>query len=245
MKTIRRHPLALLLALTAALLCLLWLWQPNEQVGGTVFAAPVSLAAPPAIPELTPDVPRFAALPMALIPGGFRSVEDLNGRLAADPVLRAFYGSCVEGRVSAFQTTADRMLYVSFRRGDVIKFASKPRVVPAGSWALARCGKVVLMACGNLTSMMPPAGPTEDVPADALETPARPGQEAPTALVATPSVLAPAAAPPALAAAEIPQPQVASHNWHIFPVPVWISDRDSPPVPREVCDSVERDCSTF
>jgi membrane-associated protease RseP (regulator of RpoE activity) len=111
----------------------------------------------------------FRPLNLALIPGGITSVEEFRQRVAEDPTLNSFFGSCDVG--ASFQPLPDDILaFIAFRRGQEIKWTRRPLLVHKGEFVLTFCGKTVLARCGNLISWTP-MQPSEDVPPSLLETP--------------------------------------------------------------------------
>ena len=111
----------------------------------------------------------FRPLNLALIPGGINSVEDFVKRVAADPTLSSFFGSCnVNATIQPLPQ--DILVFIAFRRGQEIKWTRRPLLVHKGEYVLTFCGKTVLARCGNLISWSP-MQPSEDVPPSLLETP--------------------------------------------------------------------------
>jgi hypothetical protein len=111
----------------------------------------------------------FRPLNLALIPGGITSVEEFLQRVAEDPTLNSFFGSCdVEATIQPLPD--DILVFIAFRRGQEIKWARRPLLVHKGEYVLTFCGKTVLARCGNLISWTP-MQPSEDVPPSLLEAP--------------------------------------------------------------------------
>ena len=111
----------------------------------------------------------FRPLNLALIPGGITSVEEFLQRVAEDPTLNSFFGSCdVEATIQPLPD--DILVFIAFRRGQEIKWTRRPLLVHKGEYVLTFCGKTVLARCGNLISWTP-MQPSEDVPPSLLETP--------------------------------------------------------------------------
>jgi hypothetical protein len=125
-------------------------------------------AAAPTQPQVVPA--SFRPLNMALIRGGFTSAEQFYQRVQADPVLRSFYGTCTDPAATLKPISDDLLVFVTFRRGDTIKWASKPLLIHQGEYVYTFCGKTVLARCGNLISWSPKQ-PSEDVPPSLLEIP--------------------------------------------------------------------------
>jgi hypothetical protein len=111
----------------------------------------------------------FRPLNLALIPGGITSVEEFLQRVAEDPTLNSFFGSCdVEATIQPLPD--DILVFIAFRRGQEIKWTRRPLLVHKGEYVLTFCGKTVLARCGNLISWTP-MQPSEDVPPSLLEAP--------------------------------------------------------------------------
>lgn len=117
----------------------------------------------------------FRPLNLALIPGGITSVQQFRERVAEDPTLNSFFGSC-EVEPTLQPLPEDIMVFIAFRRGEEIKWARRPLLVHKGEYVLTFCGKTVLARCGNMISWSP-MQPSEDVPPSLLETPV---EETPT-----------------------------------------------------------------
>lgn len=121
---------------------------------------------PPAVSVINVS---FRPLNLALIPGGITSVEEFLQRIAEDPTLNSFFGSCdVEATIQPLPD--DILVFIAFRRGQEIKWARRPLLVHKGEYVLTFCGKTVLARCGNLISWTP-MQPSEDVPPSFLEAP--------------------------------------------------------------------------
>ena len=117
----------------------------------------------------------FRPLNLALIPGGITSVQEFRQRVAEDPTLNSFFGSC-EVEPTLQPLPEDIMVFIAFRRGEEIKWARRPLLVHKGEYVLTFCGKTVLARCGNMISWSP-MQPSEDVRPSLLETPV---EETPT-----------------------------------------------------------------
>jgi hypothetical protein len=115
----------------------------------------------------------YRPLNLALIPGGITSVGEFLQRVAEDPTLNSFFGSCdVEASIEPLPD--DMLVFVAFRRGQEIKWTRRPLLVHKGEYVLTFCGKTVLARCGNLISWTP-MQPSEDVPPSLLEEPVEEG----------------------------------------------------------------------
>ena len=139
----------------------------QEQIGTKASGTAVEQhKEPPAVSVIHVS---FRPLNLALIPGGITSVEEFRQRVAEDPTLNSFFGSCDVG--ASFQPLPDDILaFIAFRRGQEIKWTRRPLLVHKGEFVLTFCGKTVLARCGNLISWTP-MQPSEDVPPSLLETP--------------------------------------------------------------------------
>jgi hypothetical protein len=139
----------------------------QEQTGTTAPRTAVKQhTKPPAVSVINVS---FRPLNLALIPGGITSVEEFLQRVAEDPTLNSFFGSCdVEATIQPLPD--DILVFIAFRRGQEIKWARRPLLVHKGEYVLTFCGKTVLARCGNLISWTP-MQPSEDVPPSFLEAP--------------------------------------------------------------------------
>ena len=139
----------------------------HEQTGTTAPRTAVEQhTKPPAVSVIHVS---FRPLNLALIPGGITSVEEFLQRVAEDPTLNSFFGSCdVEATIQPLPD--DILVFMAFRRGQEIKWARRPLLIHKGEYVLTFCGKTVLARCGNLISWTP-MQPSEDVPPSLLEAP--------------------------------------------------------------------------
>ena len=171
MKTNVTVTLLVLLTLFFALLNLGGFSKHNaasqEQTGTTAPRTAVEQhTKPPAVSVIHVS---FRPLNLALIPGGITSVEEFLQRVAEDPTLNFFFGSCdVEATIQPLPD--DILVFMAFRRGQEIKWTRRPLLVHKGEYVLTFCGKTVLARCGNLISWTP-MQPSEDVPPSLLEAP--------------------------------------------------------------------------
>lgn len=147
----------------------------QERTGTTAPRTFESHTKPPAVSVIHVS---FRPLNLALIPGGITSVEGFLQRVAEDPTLNAFFGSC-DVEATFQQLPDDILVFVAFRRGQEIKWTRRPLLVHKGEYVLTFCGKTVLARCGNLISWTP-MQPSEDVPPGLLEAPVeeRPNRKA-------------------------------------------------------------------
>jgi hypothetical protein len=139
----------------------------QEQTGTTAPRTAVEQhTKPPAVSVIHVS---FRPLNLALISGGITSVEEFLQRVAEDPTLNSFFGSCeVEAAIQPLPD--DILVFMAFRRGQEIKWTRRPLLVHKGEYVLTFCGKTVLARCGNLISWTP-MQPSEDVPPSLLEAP--------------------------------------------------------------------------
>jgi PDZ domain len=139
----------------------------QEQTGTTAPRTAVEQhTKPPAVSVIHVS---FRPLNLALIPGGITSIEEFLQRVAEDPTLNAFFGSC-DVEATFQQLPDDILVFVAFRRSQEIKWTRRPLLVHKGEYVLTFCGKTVLARCGNLISWTP-MQPSEDVPPGLLEAP--------------------------------------------------------------------------
>jgi hypothetical protein len=125
----------------------------------------------------------YRPLTFALLSGGFTSIDEFQQRVAIDPVLLSFYGNCNDSQASMQPLPDDILVFITFRRGQEIKWTRRPILVHKGEYVLTLCGRTVLARCGNFISWVP-MQPSEDIPPSLLEMPAdevRPEEPAPTA----------------------------------------------------------------
>jgi hypothetical protein len=192
---------------------------PQKQTG-TSQPAVASLQSTPAAPAQAIHA-SYRPLNFALLPGGFTSVDEFRQRVAKDPVLRSFYGSCADPHVGMQALPSDILVFVTFRRGNEIKWTRKPMLVHIGEYVLNFCGKTVLARCGNVVSWSP-MQPSEDIPPSLLEIPTEEYRAADAlALRAQPD--------PGPAHASVP----ASGGYYFFPsgTPIYVPSVGGSPMP--------------
>jgi hypothetical protein len=203
---------------------------------GNTAATQHSDLAPTAEPAVSSKAVRasFRPLNFALLRGGFTSTSEFFERVNADPVLHSFYGDCSESGAAMKPLAEDMLVFSTFRRGNEIKWASKPLLIRKGEYVLTFCGKTVLARCANLISWTP-MQPSEDIPPSFLEVP--------TDVVSDPEAIVSVAAashsaPSVLAAAAAP---VSSSGHFFFIPPVYIpsSSGHSAPPPAIALESDE------
>ena len=176
--------------------------------------APATKPAPSSDPHALPV--SFRPLNFALLRGGFTTSDEFFARVQADPILSSFYGACSEKNVAMKPLAEDILVFSTFRRGNQIKWASKPLLVRKGEYVLTFCGKTVLARCANLISWTP-MQPSEDVPPSLLEIPSEVMSNPATIVPTTPEIHS---APAVLAAAAAPLAS-SSHRFFFVP-PVYI-----------------------
>jgi hypothetical protein len=163
----------------------------------------------------------FRPLNLALLRGGFTSVDEFFERVNGDPILHSFYGDCTDRHASIHTLTQDALVFTAFRRENQIKWAKRPLLVHKGEYVLTFCGKTVLARCGNLVSMAA-MQPSEDIPPDLLETPVDP--------IEPPITYAAEAASATITPVAAVVPAVAhSHFWFIPPFYVPQGGSHTPP----------------
>jgi len=121
-------------------------------------------------PKAAPVPVSFRPLNFALLRGGFTTADEFFERVSQDPILHSFYGDCSDRNATMRPLPEDVRVFTAFRRGNQIKWASRPLLVHKGEYVLTFCGKTVLARCGNLISMAA-MQPSEDIPPGLLETP--------------------------------------------------------------------------
>jgi hypothetical protein len=141
--------------------------QPQKQSGGVAQPAATTPQAKPATPAIHAS---FRPLNLALLSGGFTSVDEFQQRAGNDPTLHSFYGSCSDTQAGMQQLPNDILVFATFRRGEDIKWTRKQMLVRKGEYVLTFCGKTVLARCGNLISWAP-MQPSEDLPPSLLAIP--------------------------------------------------------------------------
>jgi hypothetical protein len=104
----------------------------------------------------------------SVVPGGVYSDGELRAAMRDDPVVAAHYKAI--GRVSlrAEVVPHDRMVYVSYRRGDDIYWTGKKVLLRAGETILTDGSTQIRARCGNCISETPVA-PLADVEPDVDE----------------------------------------------------------------------------
>ena len=133
-----------------------------------VFVRVLAKAEPS--PKPAPVPVSFRPLNFALLRGGFTTADEFFERVGQDPILHSFYGDCSDRNAAMRPLPEDVRVFTAFRRGNQIKWASRPLLVHKGEYVLTFCGKTVLARCGNLISMAA-MQPSEDIPPGLLETP--------------------------------------------------------------------------
>jgi hypothetical protein len=184
---------------------------PQKRTGGASQPAATTPQDKPAAASVIHA--SFRPLNLALLSGGFTSVDEFQQRIANDPTLHSFFGSCSDTQASMQQLPNDILVFATFRRGEDIKWTRKQMLVRKGEYVLTFCGKTVLNRCGNLISWVP-MQPSEDVPPSLLEIPTD-ELKAPQALTLT------AQADPAAAEsfAGLPSVAAAVAGHHAFFIP--------------------------
>lgn len=167
-----------IVTLAALLLVMLFVAVANHGRAAKHNAAPAKHTG--GVPQPAATTPQAAAAPvvhasfrplnLALLSGGFTSVEEFQQHLAKDPTLQSFYGGCSDTHAGMQQLPSDILVFATFRRGQDIKWTRRQMLVHKGEYVLTLCGKTVLARCGNLISWVP-MQPSEDVAPSLLEIP--------------------------------------------------------------------------
>lgn len=140
-------------------------WRGIRGVVPRKQTAPEQIRTPPEIPRMRVEYP------LALVPGGIGSDDDLEAARAADPLLAAHYADV--GFLRPAFLIQDRLFYASYRQGSRIVWTSSPIPVRAGESILGdRSGNLIRGRCGNRLSETPrlPTGFVEP-PRSTFETP--------------------------------------------------------------------------
>src|SRR5215471_17799615 len=80
----------------------------------------------------------FRPLNLALISGGVTSIEEFQQRVAQDPTLNSFFGSC-DAQATMQPLPDDILVFMAFRRGQEIKWTRRPLLIHKGEYVLTFC----------------------------------------------------------------------------------------------------------
>ncbi len=151
------------------------------------------------------------AFPFSVIRGGAYSPEELNRARRLDSVVRAHYASF--GRDPVVQKTPkDLLMYVSYRKSDVVYWTRTKRRIPKGELVLSENGNMARARCGNRLSFTPqqPVSREQEPTEEALNTPETPEIsapfEAPPLPVVEAALYAPAGSLPTNFLSQLPLP---------------------------------------
>ena len=118
--------------------------------------APASIGARPEV--------RYAGGPVfrhSVVAGGVRTSDELQAAIDSDPVVAAHHAGVSPGAMRPTTLSADRLVYMSYRRGDKV-FWTKQRVLLRKGEAVLSDGESAIRArCGNGMSF-DPLLPTEE-----------------------------------------------------------------------------------
>jgi len=122
----------------------------------------------------------------SVLRGGVRSAEELERRLAADPVAAKHYQGVRAAKLNPAVLEKPKTAYVSYRVGDRIYWTAKPVTLPVGEAVLTDGAETVRARCGNRLSDEPES-PVAEMDAGSLDeivewdedsTPPEPGETA-------------------------------------------------------------------
>ncbi len=110
--------------------------------------------------------------PYSVVPGGVASVAELKAAIARDPVVAAHYARFDVSKARVTHTDRERMVYVSYRRGNQLywtkgklKLAKGEKLITDGViTARSRCGNQVSETPSPLTAPNEPSAKTLDTP---------------------------------------------------------------------------------
>lgn len=110
--------------------------------------------------------------PYSIIAGGAHSRQELQQAAFRDPVVRKHYAGFHVQNAYLTQAKIDRLMYVSFRKGDQVYWTSKRVRIPQGEPLLTDGTHFARTRCGNRISDRPQPHTTPDEPPNAtLDTP--------------------------------------------------------------------------
>lgn len=186
----RRLPfrlLALLLLTGAA--AVYWKWPELE-----VLREPKH-ALGPALPSVSDQSRRLVSdrstrliYAYSIVPGGVTGAEEARRAVASDPVVGEHYRGLDLARLRLTTLDAEKLAYVSFRKGDQVYWTTKKVRLPAGETVLTDGANLVRARCGNRISDASMSKTTPQEPALVeLDTPLLPG--GPMAPLGTPPAL--------------------------------------------------------
>jgi hypothetical protein len=131
--------------------------------------------------ELRPPKLTFRAarqiFPFSVIPGGLMDERELADSMAKDVVVRRHYSDLHPERMWFTRTKQPMTAYVSYRKGDDVRWTAHAVAIPANELVLTDGKHMVRARCGNRievkkpeplpTSVLPPDVPPPDIAMDA------------------------------------------------------------------------------
>ena len=103
----------------------------------------------------------------SVVDGGVYSAEELSDAARRDPVVGRHYQVIMAGNVRTEIVAAERLAYMSYRRGNQIYWTSRKVRLPAGETILTDGVSDVRARCGNRLSSVPMEPTADDEPTDA------------------------------------------------------------------------------
>lgn len=141
-----------------------WAWKEAATLGGSLGKFSHSRA--PVI------------YPYSIIPGGVRSLADLERAIAQDPVVAAQYANFDLAKFRVVRLKADKYAYVSYRIGSDVFWTKKKLKLRKGETVITDGEYYARTRCGNQLSEIPQAATWTQEPSDVtLNTPATPSGE--------------------------------------------------------------------
>src|SRR6266705_64518 len=107
---------------------------------------------------------------LSLIPGGVKSVAELQAAVLTDKNLSKIYEGFDWANARLFTFDRPQRVWATFRVGDSVYWSQKQITVPAGSTAITDGTRTVLSRCGNFISYVP-MQPSQEIDPDILEEP--------------------------------------------------------------------------
>ena len=130
-------------------------------------------------PEFSSDRPVYR---YSVVPGGTHNPGELRDAIARDTVVAAHYSKLDQSQLRKEIVPADRLVHVSYRKGDQVFWTTKKVLLRKGETILTDGVTQIRTRCGNCIAEQP-AGPTSPEEPDVVEfdrlTEALPGAAAP------------------------------------------------------------------
>ncbi len=114
------------------------------------------------------DLGKRLVFPFSVVPGGTVSKQEVQHRVAADPVVRQHYAGLQFDKLKPFRLTQPGQGYVSYRIGNKIFWTSRRLYLKPGEVLLSDGINVLRGRCGNRVSATPQT-PTLPAPAEPTE----------------------------------------------------------------------------